>query len=139
MQCSRSAAGAAAVRLAVLLDLLYFTPGADAVLSIEPACLVMVRAPAAPRPLPPAPRTRPSRAPCHACRLRRLPGGAGAGRQISACPKRASSNKKVLVCASSAHLVETKAHSVWCRAARAPRRPTERPLRRSAPSQSTRT
>ncbi len=60
MQCSRSAAGAAAVRLAVLLDLLYFTPGADAVLSIEPACLVMVRAPAAPRPLPPAPRTRPS-------------------------------------------------------------------------------
>ncbi len=52
MQCSRSAAGAAAVRLAVLLDLLYFTPGADAVLSIEPACLVMVRASAAPRPLP---------------------------------------------------------------------------------------
>jgi len=55
MQCSRSAAGAAAVRLAVLLDLLYFTPGADAVLSIEPACLVMVRAPAAPRPQPPPP------------------------------------------------------------------------------------
>lgn len=43
MQCSRSAAGAAAVRLAVLLDLLYFMPGVDSVMSIEPACLVIVR------------------------------------------------------------------------------------------------
>ena len=99
------------------------------------------RCAASPAP-PPAPaRAPPCRDPCHACRLRRLPGsgGAGAGRQASACPERASSNKTVLVCASSAHLWEKKAHSVWCRAARAPRRPTERPLRRWAPSQSTRT
>ena len=44
MQCSKSPAGAAAVRLAVLLDMLYFTPGADSLSSIEPACLVIVRA-----------------------------------------------------------------------------------------------
>lgn len=44
MQCSKSPAGAAAVRLAVLLDMLYFTPGVDSLSSIEPACLVIVRA-----------------------------------------------------------------------------------------------
>ncbi|KAK9840607.1 hypothetical protein WJX81_004196 [Elliptochloris bilobata] len=42
MQCARSAAGAAAVRLAVLQDMLYFTPAVDSVMSIEPACLVIV-------------------------------------------------------------------------------------------------